>query len=245
MKMKGVIPAAGRGKRLRPYTRAVPKELLPVGDRAVIEHVIEGFKEAGITDITVVVGWKKNAILDYLGSGDRLGVNLTYVVQDERKGLGDAVLRARTTVGDGAFAVTTGDNFYYPRDFLGTLRRKHEAGGASCVIGVNESRDVTRQGIIDPDGERVNGVVEKPSPEEAPSDLGISALYTFEPEIFDAIENTEPGHGGEVQLTDAIGRLIDRGDKVLYERIPGEHIDVGTYKDLERANEAYVENGGL
>lgn len=239
--MKGLIPAAGKGTRLKPYTDAIPKELLPVGDKAVIEHVIDGFKEAGVSDITIVVGWKKHAILDYLGSGDRLGVDLTYVVQEERKGLGHAVLSGIHVIQENPFVVATGDNFFYPNDFFARLRELHESDGAAATLGVNRARDVTRQGILDVDGGDVVGVVEKPSPEEAPSDLGISGMYVFEPEIFDAIQNTPPGRGGEIQLTDAIGILIDRGRTVRYEMIPGDHIDVGTPEDLKRANAFFLD----
>ena len=89
--MKGLIPAAGMGERLKPITLAIPKELLMVGDKAVIEYVIEAMKNVGIKEITIVVGWRKHAILDYLGSGERLGIKLSYVVQDERDGLAKAV----------------------------------------------------------------------------------------------------------------------------------------------------------
>lgn len=90
-KMKGLIPAAGMGTRLGPIALAIPKELLMVGDKACIEHVVEAFKLADITDIIIVVGWRKHAILDYFGSGKRLDVNITYIVQDERNGLAKAV----------------------------------------------------------------------------------------------------------------------------------------------------------
>ena len=89
--MKGLIPAAGKGKRLEPITHAIPKELLMVGDKAIIEYVINAMKQIGIEDISVVVSWRKNAILDYLGSGKRLGVKINYVVQDERNGLANTV----------------------------------------------------------------------------------------------------------------------------------------------------------
>ena len=115
--MKGLIPAAGKGTRLEPITLAIPKELLMVGDKAVIEHVIDAFKMADITEITIVVGWKKHAILDYLGSGERLGVHLTYVVQDEQNGWAKAIQAGERVIGDDSFAVVLGDDFFYPKSF--------------------------------------------------------------------------------------------------------------------------------
>jgi dTDP-glucose pyrophosphorylase len=123
--MKGLIPAAGMRTRLKPLTPAIPKELLIVGDKAVIEHVIEAFKLAGITDIFIVVGWKKHAILDYFGSGNRLDVDITYIVQDEQNGLSNAVVSGRRLTDGESFAVVLGDNYFYPNTFLCDIIKYH------------------------------------------------------------------------------------------------------------------------
>ena len=148
--MKGLIPAAGEGKRLQPITLAIPKELLMVGDKAIIEHVIEAMKSTGITDITIVVGWRKHAILDYLGSGERLGVKLTYVVQDKRNGLAKAVQTGKHIIGDEPFIVVLGDNFFYPKTFLKKILDFHQKEEADATIGVAEVEDPTRHGMIKP-----------------------------------------------------------------------------------------------
>jgi dTDP-glucose pyrophosphorylase len=234
--MKGLIPAAGKGTRMEPFTNAYPKELLPVGEKAVIEHVIEDFKEAGITDIVVVVGWKQHAILDYLGSGDDLGVQLTYVVQDDRNGLAGAVKAGEHVIGDEDFSVILGDNYVDDAKAFKDLVDFHNSEGLKATIGAFKADDVTSYGIIDGEDGKVNDLVEKPSKEEAPSNLAIAGMYVFSPEIFDAIEKIGKGAGGEYQLTDAIDVLRRETDWVGYRVIKGERIDVGTPERLRKAN---------
>lgn len=238
---RGLIPAAGSGTRLGPFTNAIPKELLPVGDKAVIEHVVEMMKLAGITDIVIVVNPHKHGISDYLGSGKRFGVNLTYVVQDERLGLANAVLSGEHVI-NSSFAVVLGDNFIHPKSFLSELISYHVNNAADATVGVGDVRDVTRHGVIKPDGDRIVDMIEKPSPKMAPSSLGAVGVYVFETSIFDAIKETKPGYKGEYQLTDSLKISIHNGKKVLYRKLNGVHVDVGTPKDLMLANGWYIMN---
>lgn len=242
---EAVIPAAGMGTRLGPFTRAIPKELLPVGNCAVIEHVVEAMKLADITNITIVCAPHKHGLSDYLGSGKRFGVKFTYVIQDERRGLADAVLSAEHTI-NGTFAVVLGDNFFDPKIFLKDLISFHIGQGSEATLGVAEVEDVTRHGIIRPIGNNIANLVEKPSQDEAPSNLGSIGIYVFErDEIFDAIRKTDSGHKGEYQLTDSIKVMVDEGKKVLYKKIDGIHIDVGTPKDLMLANAWWLKNNKI
>ena len=180
--MKGLIPAAGEGKRLQPISLAIPKELLMVGDKAVIEHVIEAMKSTGIKEITIVVGWRKHAILDYLGSGERLGVKLTYVVQDRRDGLAKAVAAGEHINENNPFLVVLGDNFFYPKTFLENIIAFHREKNADATIGVVEVEDPTRHGIITPgENNRIIDIVEKPTPNDAPSKIGCIGIYIFNP----------------------------------------------------------------
>jgi UDP-N-acetylglucosamine diphosphorylase / glucose-1-phosphate thymidylyltransferase / UDP-N-acetylgalactosamine diphosphorylase / glucosamine-1-phosphate N-acetyltransferase / galactosamine-1-phosphate N-acetyltransferase len=238
---QGIIPAAGSGTRLGPFTNAIPKELLPVGDKAVIEHAVESMKQAGIKDIAIVVSPHKHGISDYLGSGKRFGVRLTYVVQDERLGLANAILSGEHVI-DGSFAVVLGDNFFHPKSFLKELIDYHVDLGADATLGVGEVRDVTRHGIITPDGNRIADIVEKPSMEKAASNLGSIGIYVFERGIFDAIRKTKPGFKNEFQLTDSVNVLISENKKVIFKKIDGIHIDVGTSSDLMLANDWYFKN---
>ncbi|MBN1762928.1 MAG: NTP transferase domain-containing protein [Methanomicrobia archaeon] len=239
--MKGLIPAAGKGTRLEPITLAIPKELLMVGDKAIIEHVIDAFKIAGITDITVVVGWKKHAILDYLGSGERLGVHLTYVVQDTQNGWAKAIQAGERVIGDEPFALVLGDDFFYPKSFLKDLIEFHQSENPDVSVGVTEVEDPTRHGMIKPRGNEIIDIIEKPSREAAPSNLGCIGVYVFTPAIFAAIRETKIGLNNEYQLADSMKILIAEGRRLLYKRINGEHIDVGTPKDLVRSNLRYIE----
>lgn len=236
---QGLIPAAGKGSRLGPFTYAIPKELLPVGEKAVIEHVVEAMTCAGIEEITVVVSPHKHGLSDYLGSGKRFGVRFNYVVQDEQNGLADAVLAGEHTIDD-TFAVVLGDNFFEPKVFLKDMIRFHCAEKADTTVGVAEVKDVTRHGIITPDGNRLVDIREKPSAGEAAGNLGALGAYVFDTTIFDAIRATKPGVKGEYQLTDSIKVQIVEGKRVLFKKIDGIHIDVGTPLDLMRANERYL-----
>lgn len=238
--MKGLIPAAGMGNRLKPLTLAIPKELMMVGDKAVIEHVIEAMKMVGISEITIVVGWRKHAILDYLGSGERLGVNLTYVVQDNRNGLAKAVATGKHVNLNESFLVVLGDNFFYPKTFLKEILTFHKEQKANATIGVSEISDPTRHGIIKP-GEKntILDFIEKPTTNKAPSKLGAIGIYIFSSDIFNAIDRTEPGIKDEYQLTDSIKIMIEDGKKILYKEIEGKHIDIGTLEDLRKANDYF------
>ncbi|MEI7433744.1 MAG: sugar phosphate nucleotidyltransferase [Methanomicrobiales archaeon] len=236
---QGLIPAAGSGTRLGPFTHAIPKELLPVGDKAVIEHVVEAMVLAGIEEIAIVVSPHKHGLSDYLGSGKRFGVHFSYVVQDERLGLADAVLAGEHMM-NGSFAVVLGDNFFSPKTFLGDLISTHIADHADATVGVAVVSDVTCHGIIKSHGDRIIDMIEKPAPDKAPGRLSAIGVYVFEPSIFDAIRTTTPGFKGELQLTDSIREEIAAGKKVIYRTIEGIHIDVGTPHDLMRANEWYL-----
>jgi dTDP-glucose pyrophosphorylase len=238
--MKGLIPAAGKGTRMEPFTKAYPKELLPVGEKAVIEHAIEDLKNAGITDICVVVGWKQHAILDYLGSGEELGVQITYVVQDDRNGLAGAIKAGEHVIEDESFAVVLGDNYVDDKEAMKKLVDFHKERNFETTIGTFKPEDVTSYGIIDPgENNEVDGMVEKPSEDDAPSNIAISGMYVFEPSIFDSIDRIEKGVGGEYQLTDAIDHQRKQTGKVGYQNIKGSRIDVGTPERLRKANREF------
>jgi len=240
--MKGLIPAAGLGTRLHPITLAIPKELMMIGDKAVIEYVIEAMKEVGVIDITVVVGWRKNAILDYLGSGKRMGVNISYVVQDESNGLAKAVGSGERVIGDEPFLVVLGDDFFYPKTFLKEILEFHNQHDADATIGVAQIEDPTRHGIIKPgENNKIIDIIEKPSREKAPSNLGCMGVYIFKSAIFSAIKKTKPGVKNEYQLTDSIKILVQDNKKVMFHEINGTHIDVGTLEDLRKANAFLLE----
>ena len=262
-KIKAVIPAAGLGTRFLPATKAMPKEMLPVVDKPAIQYVVEEAAAAGIDDILVIIGRNKNAISNHFDSVPELEVKLSekgdtgrlarvvqssdladihFVRQGEPKGLGHAVLRARTHVGDSSFAVLLGDDLIDERDPLLTdMIAEHERTGAAVIAlmevdpaSIHMYGAAAVESIDGSDAVRVTGLVEKPAPEDAPSNLAIIGRYVLPASVFEILERTEPGKGGEIQLTDALqelatapggpgvvgvifgGRRYDTGDRVDY-----------------------------
>ncbi|PPG90660.1 UTP--glucose-1-phosphate uridylyltransferase [Rathayibacter rathayi] len=261
---KAVIPAAGLGTRFLPATKAIPKEMLPVVDKPAIQYVVEEAADAGLQDVLVIIGRNKNALANHFDSVPELEHTLSkkkddkklehvkyasdladvhFVRQGEPKGLGHAVARAQRHVGDEPFAVLLGDDLIDARDPL-----------LSRMIEVAESRDTTVVALLEVDPDqihlygcaaieatddddvvRITGLVEKPSKQDAPSNLAIIGRYVLKPDVFGVLEHTAPGKGGEIQLTDALermaqdpaefggvygvvfrGRRYDTGDKLDY-----------------------------
>jgi UTP--glucose-1-phosphate uridylyltransferase len=253
---KAVFPVAGLGTRFLPATKASPKEMLPIVDRPLIQYAVDEAIAAGITDLIFITGRGKRAIEDHFDKAYELeaelqaagkakllkevrgllpaGVNCVYVRQGEALGLGHAVLCARHLVGDEPFAVILADDLIDARvpamKQLVQLYEKHQ----SSVLAV---QDVPREetgayGIVSctPVAERLSliaSIVEKPKPAEAPSTLGVVGRYVLSPRIFHYLENLRPGAGREIQLTDAIGRLL-RDERVLACEFEGRRYDCGT-----------------
>ena len=261
---KVVIPAAGLGTRFLPATKAMPKEMLPVVDKPAIQYVVEEAVEAGLHDVLMIIGRNKNALANHLdrvtelehaleakGDTTRLGrvieaselADIHFLRQGDPRGLGHAVLRARRHIGDEPFAVLLGDDLIDARDPLLTTMIAEQEGRQATIIALMEVDPSTIQmygcaaveQTDDPDVVRVTGLVEKPAPEDAPSNLAIIGRYVLRPEIFDVLETTQPGKGNEIQLTDALqvlaadesiaggvygvifrGRRYDTGDRLDY-----------------------------
>lgn len=228
-----VIPAAGLGTRFLPATKAIPKEMLPVVDKPAIQYVVEEAYSAGFSDLLLVTGHNKGALVDHFsqspeleqtlhsrGDIERLEAlrnlnklpKLHTVRQESAKGLGDAVLSAAEHVGDSPFAVLLGDDLIEPSQKLWKeMLAVHEAHGGSvlALMEVSDS-DVSKYGIakLSPsDPTQVVDLVEKPAKEDAPSNFAIIGRYILSPEIFSILRHTSVGKGGEVQLTDAIATL--------------------------------------
>ena len=260
--MKVVIPAAGLGTRFLPATKAQPKEMLPVVDKPAIQYVVEEAVEAGMTDIIIITGRGKRAIEDHFDksyelehklreSGNKEALeevqriasmaDIFYIRQKEQLGLGHAILCAKKHVGKEPFAVMLGDDIVVnDHPCIGQLVDVHEKYSAS-VVGVERVPKalVSRYGIIS--GKkvkdsvyRVDDLVEKPAPEDAPSDMAIIGRYVFEPDIFHFLERTAPGKGGEIQLTDAM-RLLCRKKGLYGLRFSGRRFDIGSKADWIRA----------
>ncbi|WP_423188955.1 UTP--glucose-1-phosphate uridylyltransferase GalU [Alkalibacterium sp. f15] len=252
---KAVIPAAGFGTRFLPATKAMPKEMLPVVDKPTIQYIVEEAIASGIEEILIITGKNKRAIEDHFDHSVELElelekkgktellelvnsisdmVDIHYIRQKEAKGLGHAIYCAKTFVGDEPFAVLLGDDIVYTEDTpcLKQMINCYDDYETS-VLGVQtvKQEDVSKYGIVD--GKQladnvysVNGLVEKPAMEEAPSNVAILGRYIINPAIFDILKDTEPGKGGEIQLTDALKELALQEDMVAYD-FEGKRYDVG------------------
>lgn len=260
--MKVVIPAAGLGIRFLPATKAQPKEMLPVVDKPAIQYVVEEAVASGMTDIIIITGRGKRAIEDHFdksyelehklresGNSEALSevqriasmADIFYIRQKEQLGLGHAILCAKKHIGAEPFAVMLGDDIVVnDRPCIGQLAEAFEKMGAS-VVGVEQvpKAKIHRYGVIKgkrikDDLYKVEDLVEKPSAEEAPSDLAIIGRYVFQPEIFSFLERIGPGKDGEYQLTDAMRLLCQK--KGLYGlRFKGRRFDIGSKADWVRA----------
>lgn len=261
---KAVIPAAGLGTRFLPATKAMPKEMLPVVDKPAIQYVVQEAVDAGLGDVLMITGRNKRALEDHFdrvpviealleekGDLERLAEvkhatelgEIHYVRQGDPKGLGHAVLRAKTHVGNEPFAVLLGDDLIDSRDpLLTTMIDVQARTGGSVIALIEVPQDkISAYGCADmsvvegQDYVRINHLVEKPAVEDAPSNLAVIGRYVLHPAVFEVLENTPPGRGNEIQLTDALqtlatregegggvygvvfnGRRYDTGDKLSY-----------------------------
>ena len=240
---KAIVLAAGKGTRLEPLTRAIPKEMIRVGLKPVIEHVIEVLKAGGIQEILVVVGRKKESIIDHLGSGELLGVDIYYKVQEEPKGTAHAVLQGKGFVGDDDFVVMYGDNYFKPYEAMKDIQLFHKSREACATLVLYPVDDPTRFGIakID-DNDHVLGMVEKPSLLEAEKYksgekfLNIAGLMILNNKIFGYIDKTKPGINNETWLTDSVELMRLSDDRVMGYVFEGVRYDIGTFESLIEAD---------
>lgn len=252
---KAVIPAAGLGTRFLPATKAMPKEMLPIVDKPTIQYIVEEAIASGIEEILIITGKSKRAIEDHFDRSVELEIELEkkhntellelvrgisdmvdihYIRQKNPSGLGHAIYCARTFVGDEPFAVLLGDDVVYNPEnpCLKQMIEAYDTYGTS-ILGVQEvpEQDVCKYGIVD--GEKiadriytVKGLVEKPTLDEAPSNIAILGRYIINPGVFDILKDTKPGKGGEVQLTDALLELAKK-EKMYAFNFDGKRYDVG------------------
>jgi UTP-glucose-1-phosphate uridylyltransferase len=240
----GLIPAAGIGKRLYPFSRAVPKEMYPILGKAVIEHSIENLKVGGIDRIYMIVGFQKGSLMDYIGDGSFFGVNVVYIYQLKRRGLGHGVLQGRGWI-DKTFVTLLGDSFIEPKEELRELIDYHRKEKPLATLMLFEVKDTEGYGIVKFKNLRdgtgpVERMIEKPSIKEAENlktdgkFYAICGAYVFEPEIFKYLEKTKPGLNEEVQLTDAMMLALKNGEKINGFVLKGKYIDIGKWKTVLR-----------
>ena len=262
---KAVIPAAGLGTRVLPATKAQPKEMLVIVDKPSLQYIVEELVESGIKDIIIVTGRNKNSIEDHFDHSYELEdtlkknnkntllekvedissmANICYVRQNHPKGLGHAILKAKSFVGDEPFVIALGDDIVYNDVPVAKQLIDNYSKYGSSIVGCQEVKesDVSKYGVVKPllsldeKTVKMEDFIEKPSIEEAPSKLACLGRYLLTPKIFDYLEKTEPGKGGEIQLTDAIVAMMKDGEKVLAYNFKGKRYDIGNKFGLLKAN---------
>lgn len=253
---KAVIPAAGFGTRFLPETKAMPKEMLPIVDKPTIQYIVEEIKASGIDQILIISGHAKRAIEDHFDSSPELeqhlyesgkmdllrevrkvaSVKIHYTRQQYMRGLGDAILCAKDFIDGEPFGVILGDDVVYNANGEPALRQLmdqyEKTGGTVIGCQVVKPEQVSSYGIVDgvktddPNLLKVKDMIEKPSVEEAPSRFAALGRYVITPEVFDVLEQTKPGKGGEVQLTDALRVMAHNGSVYAY-NFTGKRYDTG------------------
>jgi UTP--glucose-1-phosphate uridylyltransferase len=261
---KAVIPAAGYGTRFLPVTKSSPKEMIPIVDTPVIQYVVEEAVASGITDILMIIGKGKRAIEEHFDRSPLLEeslmkkanyemlekiraisnlANIHFIWQKEMNGLGDAILHAKYHVNNEPFVILLGDTLVQSED--GPVTKQlidvyNQTQGSVIALEEVKPELVSRYGIIDgvPISEKVykaNDWIEKPSPEEAPSNLAVASRYLFTPEIFDYLENIPAGKNNEIQLTDAM-RLMVKNYPMYGMRFTGKRYDIGDKMGFIKTN---------
>lgn len=253
---KAVIPAAGFGTRFLPETKAMPKEMLPIVDKPTIQYIVEEIKASGIDQILIISGHAKRAIEDHFDSSPELeqhlyesgkmdllrevrkvaSVKIHYTRQQYMRGLGDAILCAKDFIDGEPFGVILGDDVVYNGNGEPALRQLmdqyEKTGGTVIGCQVVKPEQVSSYGIVDgvktddPNLLKVKDMIEKPSVEEAPSRFAALGRYVITPEVFDVLEQTKPGKGGEIQLTDALRVMAHNGSVYAY-NFTGKRYDTG------------------
>jgi glucose-1-phosphate thymidylyltransferase len=237
--LKGLILSGGRGTRLRPITFTRAKQLVPVANKPVLFYGIESLAEAGIEEVGIIIAPETgDEIREAAGDGSRFGVSITYIEQDAPSGLAHAVLTAGDFLGDSPFVMYLGDNLL--RDGIVDLVEQFRTQKPDALILLTPVPDPQNYGVAELDGERVARLVEKPK--EPNSDLALVGVYMFTPAILDAARSIEPSWRDELEITDAIQRLIDDGLTVDPHIVRGWWKDTGQVQDMLDANRLILDD---
>lgn len=237
--MKGVILHGGHGTRLRPLTHTGPKQLLPIANKPMSQYCIESLREAGITDIALIVGGPgSNKVQEYYGSGQNLGVKLTYIQQDSPRGIAHAIRLCKEFVENDKFIVFLGDNMLKRNISDYAINFKHSDANASILLC--EVNNPTQFGIADVKDGVIKKIMEKPK--DPPTNLAVTGIYFLTPTIFDIIDRLKPSWRNELEITDALQMLLEEGHKITYHMVTDYWKDTGTPQDIIHANKVILES---
>jgi len=234
--MKAVILAAGEGTRLRPLTKTRPKPMLPIGNKPLLEHVLESAREAGIDDFVFVVGYRRERIQSYFGDGDHWNVNIEYVIQETQLGTGHALLQAEHTVND-AFLVLNGDRIIDPGAISMVLEKRRDTNGH--IIAVTRHQTPENYGVVELDGQTVTAIREKPPARTVQTEYVNAGIYGFEPAVFDALREIDTD--GEFGIT-----ALFRPDREDHQAVhfDGLWLDVSYLWDLLEVTSRILDRDG-
>jgi len=237
--MKGIILHGGHGTRLRPLTHTGPKQLLPIANKPMSEYCVESIKEAGITDIAIIIGGLgSNKVKEYYGDGENFGVNITYIEQDEPRGIAHAIRLCKEFVNNEKFLVFLGDNIIQKpiADFVENFNKSDY----DAIVLLCEVDNPSRFGIADVENEKIVKITEKPK--KPTSNLAVTGIYLLTPLIFEVIDNLKPSWRNELEITDALDNLLKQNDNIGYETITDYWKDTGTPEDILNANAQVLEH---
>jgi len=237
--MKGVILAAGKGSRLYPVTKVIPKPLLPILNRPTLDYAFDQMKACGITDVCIVVGENEHQMREALGDGTEVGLYLSYVRQTDPQGLAHAVGFAEKFVDGDDFVLYLGDAIY--DQSLAPFVEQFNASGAANLNLVKAVEDPRRFGVVNVENGRIVKLVEKPA--EPESNLAMAGMYVFGPQIWSVLPQLKPSARGEYEITDAIQLLVDRGEVVIPGIYEGNWFDTGTLDSFLETS-SFLSKGG-
>jgi len=244
LKMKGIILHGGHGTRLRPLTHTGPKQLLPIANKAMSQYALEDLKTAGVNEIGIIIGDVfPEKVKEYYGTGENFGVKITYIYQDEPKGISHAIRLCKDFIGNDKFIVYLGDNVL--RRNLIDYTKKFQSSNSDAMILLCKVDDPQRFGIAEldqNDSGKIKKIVEKPK--VPPSDLAVIGIYFLTPKIFDIIDRLKPSWRGELEITEALQMLMDDGNKIEYDTVTGWWKDTGTPEDIIHANKLVLDSIG-
>src|SRR3989338_508601 len=237
--MKGIILHGGHGTRLRPLTHTGPKQLLPIANKPMSQYCVESIHNAGITDIAIIIGGVgAHKVKEYYGTGEKFGVNIIYIEEDYPKGIAHAIRLCKDFIGNEKFLVFLGDNIIQKN--IKNISDEFYRSDSKASILLCKVDNPSRFGFADVKDGKIIKIMEKPK--NPPTNLAVAGIYFLTPIIFDVIDRLEPSWRNELEITDALQKLLEEGHKITYNMITDYWKDTGTPEDIINANRAVLEN---
>ena len=237
--MKGIILHGGHGTRLRPLTHTGPKQLLKIANKPMSQYALEDLRDVGITDIAIIIGdVYPEKVKEFYGNGEKFGVNLTYIYQDNPKGIAHAINLCSDFIGNDKFVVYLGDNIL--RAELSPYVNFFESSSNDAQILLAEVENPSQFGVVEIKENKILKIIEKPK--DPPSNLAVIGVYFLTPKIFEIIKQLKPSWRGELEITEALQLLMDNGLQIDHDYVTGWWKDTGTPKDILHANKLILES---